>query len=112
MHVTQVAGNLDDARHFLAEDEVEGGIHLSGAGSAAGRSRRRLQHAANRERHGRLTRFGQQVDLRTDEGVAEIVARPALADERVVVVDAAVAVAAEPEDGTRVAIDSGEESDG
>ena len=97
-HVAHGAGDFDHAGDLLAANEVEGRVHLPGARSLAGRSRRRFHHAADSERHRVLTRLGQQVDFRADERVAEIVPDPAFTDERVVVVDAAEAVAPETED--------------
>ena len=109
MPVADAAGDLGGARDFLADDEVELHVHLAGARAIVGRTRRHLHHAAERKGDRVLARFGQQIELRAEERVAELVADPSLAHEGIVVVDAAVAVAAKPEDRPRVAIDSRDE---
>src|SRR5688572_23533211 len=110
MPIAEVTGNLHNTGDLLADNEVEQRVHFSAARAVIARACRDLQHAADGKSHWLFARFRQQVDLGADERVAELVADPSATHERVIHVDAAVPLAAEPEDGARIAVDSSEES--
>ena len=85
-HEPTVSRELDPLIHFLAEDRVEREIELPGADAFLIVLRKgQLHHAPDGEGHGVLAILRQHVDLAADPEVPELIVRPALRDEGIVI---------------------------
>src|SRR5580765_445664 len=107
-HCAAVAGELDTLIEFLAQNQVEGEVRLPSADALVViLGARQLDHPTNSQRERMLVVvLGQQVYFGAQPKVAELIVRPSLSDERVVVDDSTGLGLPRQEDRADVAIDA------
>src|SRR5688500_2489029 len=105
---TAESGQLDALVDLLAEDRIERKVRLAGSDSFLVVFRgRQLDQSPNAEGERILPPLRRKVHLAANPDVAELVARPPVADERIVVDDATtLAVGRTEVQGPRIAVDA------